>query len=70
MVNLSWDDWKIQIHCNNHEWVNIINSSEEKNPFYTSSKKFYLKDINKTSHWEGYSKLKPLYLENLIKENK
>ena len=31
-----------------------------KNPYCVSSKNLYLKDNNKTAHWVGNDKLKPL----------
>ena len=63
MENQSWHDWIFQIHWINIEWVITINCSEGKDYFCTSSNIFYLKDNNKTSHWVGNFKLKPLYLE-------
>ena len=67
MENQCWNDWKFKIHWNKLEWVNPRNCSELNNTLFVSSKKFYLKDNNKTSHWVGHSKLKPLYLEYFYK---
>ena len=52
------------MHCNKLDWVNPKIYSVGKNPFCVSSKRLYLKDNNKTSHWVGHSKLKTLYLED------
>ena len=60
MSNKSWNDWKFQIPLNNLEWVNPRNCSERNIPFCVYSKKFYLKDNDKTSNWIGYSKFNPL----------
>ena len=67
MVNQSWNDRKFQIHWKNVELVNPINRSEGKNLFCASSKKFYLKDNDKTSYQVGHSNLKPLGLEKILK---
>ena len=65
MENESWNEWIFKMNWNKIEWVNQRNISEGKNPFCVSSKKFHLKDNNKTSHWVGHSKLKILALEDL-----
>ena len=49
--------------------VNPINLSEGKNPFGNYYMKFYLKDNNKTSHWDGHLKQNPLYLEEYFTGN-
>ena len=59
MENQSWNDWRFQIKWNKLEWVNLRNSNKVNNPFCVSSKKFDLKDNDKTSHWVVHSKLKP-----------
>ena len=64
MANQSCNYWIFQIHWNKLELVNPRNNSEVKNCFCISSKRFYLKDNNKTSHWVGHSKLKTLYLKD------
>ena len=58
MANQSCNEWVFQIHWNKLELVNPRNNSEVKNFFCISSKRFYLKDNNKTPHWVGHSKLK------------
>ena len=67
MENQSWNDWIFQIHWNKLEWVNPKSLIEGKNPFCVSTKNVYLKDNSKTSHWVGYSKLKPLNLEEFYR---
>ena len=67
MENQSWNYWKFQIHWNKLEWVNSRSRIEVNNPFCVYSNKFCLKDNNKTVHWVGHSKLKPLYLEYFYK---
>ena len=57
MENQSWNYWKFQIHWNRLEWVNPRIFIEGDNPFYVSSKKFYLKDNNRTAHWVGHFKI-------------
>ena len=37
-----------------------------ENPFCVSSKRLCLKDNNKTDHWVGQSKLKPLDMEDFL----
>ena len=59
MTNKIWNDWKFQIYRNKLEWVNSKSRIEGKNQFCISSKKFCLKDINKTAHWVGHLKYKP-----------
>ena len=44
-----------------------MNRSEGRNTFRVSSNKLCLKDNDKTSHWVGNSKLKPLDLEAFYK---
>ena len=67
-ANQNWNYWKFQIHWNKLEWVNPRNHNEQKIPFSVSSKKFYLKDNNKTAHWVGHAKLKPLDIDYFSKE--
>ena len=69
MDNQNWNDWKFQINCNNREWVNPFSRNEVNNPFFVFSKDLYLKGNNKTAHWVGRSKLKPLDTEDSSKEN-
>ena len=64
MANKSCNYWKIQIHWNKFEWVNPISLIERNTNFCVSTKNFYLKDNDKTSHWVGHSRLKPLDLED------
>ena len=56
MENQSWNHWIFQIKWNKLEWVNLRNSNKVNNPFCVSSKKFDLKDNDKTSHWVGHPK--------------
>ena len=70
MANKSWNDWKFQIHGNKLEWVNTIICIGGNNLFCVSSKRFNLKDNNKTAHWVGHSKLKTLDLEDLFKRKR
>ena len=67
MVNQSWNSLKFQIYWNKLKWVNPRSHDEGNNPFCVSSKKFCLKDNNKTEHWVGHSKLKPMYIEYCFK---
>ena len=67
-ANQNWNDWKFQIHWNKLEWVNPRNRYEWKNPHRVYSKKFYLKDNNKTAHWVGHAKLKPPDMDDFSKE--
>ena len=53
MENDIWNDWKFQMHWNKLWWVNPTNCGEINNTFCVSSKEYYLKDDNKTSHWVG-----------------
>ena len=48
IADQSCNDWKFQIYWNKLQWVNPRSSIEGKSPFYVSSKKFCLKDNNKT----------------------
>ena len=50
------------------KWANKRSCIEWKNPFCVSSKRFCLKDNNKTAHWVGNSKLKPLESADSLKE--
>ena len=59
MENKNRNDWRFKIHWNNLEWFNPQNCSKENKTFCVSSKGFYLKDNDKTSHWVGHSKLPP-----------
>ena len=59
-TNQKWNDWKFQIHWNKLQWVNPRNCNKRKNLHCVSSKKFYMKDNNKTADWFGQAKLKPL----------
>ena len=68
MENQSSNDWKFQIHWNKLEWVNPRIRIEGNNPFCVSSKKFCLKYKDKTAHWVGNSKLKPLDTIYIFKE--
>ena len=43
-----------QIHWNTLEWFNPRIRSEGKDPFFVSSKKFYLKDNDNTSYWVSH----------------
>ena len=67
-ANHNWNDWRFQIHWNKIEWINPRNRNEQKNPFCLSSKKFYMKDNNKTAHWFGHAKFKPLDTDGFSKE--
>ena len=62
MLNQSCNDWEFQIHWNKLEWFNPRSFIKIKNNFWVSSRKFGLEDNNKTAHWVGHSKLKPLHL--------
>ena len=53
MENQNWNDRKFQIYWNKLEWGNPRSHNEQKNPFFVSSKKFCLKNNNKTAHWIG-----------------
>ena len=33
---------------------------QKNNPFYTSSEKCFLKDVNRDNHWVGHSVMKPV----------
>ena len=59
MENQSWDYCTFQIHWNKLEWLNPRNHIEQKKSICVSSKKC-LKDNDKTAHWFGHLKLKPL----------
>ena len=61
-ANQNCNDLKFQIHWNKLDWVNPRNIDKRKNPYCVSSKNFYLKDNNKTAHWVGHAKLKPLQI--------
>ena len=54
MSNNKWNEWIFRILG----WVNPGSRIEGKNPFFVSSKKFCLKDNNKTENWVGNSKIK------------
>ena len=60
MANQNCNEWKFQIHWNKFGWVNPIICIEQKTQFCVSFRKICLKDNNKTAHWFGYQKLKPL----------
>ena len=68
MKDQSWNDWRFQIHWNKLGWANPRSLIEGKNPFCVSSKKLCLKYNNRTEHWVGHQKLKPLYKEDFFKE--
>ena len=70
MANNFLNKWKFKIHWNKFEWVNPRNRNERKNPFCVSSNFFFLTDNNKTTHWVGNSKLKPLDKNDLFKRKK
>ena len=67
-ANQNWNNWKFQIHWNKLEWVNPIIFDEQNNPYCVTYKKFYMKDNNKTAHWFGHTKLKPLDTDDFFKE--
>ena len=68
MANQSWNEWKFQTYWNKFEWVNPRSRIEGNNPFFLPSKKFCYKDNDKNSYWVGHSKLRPLDLEDFLKE--
>ena len=69
MANQNWNGWKFQIHWDKLEWVNPRIRNEKK-PTLCAFQKFYLEDNNKTAHWVGHSRLKPLDKEYLSEEKK
>ena len=60
MKNENRNDWRFQIHWNKLKCINPRSRIEVNNIFCVFYKKLYLKDNNKTAHWIGNSKLKPL----------
>ena len=68
MADQNWDDWKFQIHWNKLEWVNTRSCIEGNNPFCVSPNKFIFKDNNKTAHWVGFQKLKPLDINIILRK--
>ena len=50
-ANKWWNDWKFQLHWNNLEWANPKTLIKRDKPYSASSKKFYLKKCDRTSHW-------------------
>ena len=67
-ANKYWNNWIFQIHWNKLGWVNPINCNEQKSQFCVSYKESYMKDNNKTAHWVGHAKLKPLDTDDFSKE--
>ena len=55
-----WNDWKFQIHWNILEWVDLKSTTKRVKPFSVSSKKFYINNNDRSSHFVGHSKLTPL----------
>ena len=58
--NMWWNDWKFQLHWNMLEWVNLKSTPKRDKPFSVSSNKFYINNIDRTSHFVGHSELGPL----------
>ena len=56
--NRWWNDWKIQLHWNNLEWVDPKSTPKRVKPFSVSSKRFYISKNDRTDHFVGHSRLK------------
>ena len=53
-----WNDRKFQLHWNDLEWVYLKTQEYNKNPFFSSNNKFYIKDINESCNFIGHPELK------------
>ena len=72
--NMWWNDSRFQLHWNMLEWVNPKSTTKRVKPFSVSSKKFYINNNDRTTHFVGHSKLTPLdcvdfYERKQINEN-
>ena len=68
--NRWWNDWKFKLHWNMLEWVDPKSTPKRVKPFSVSSKKFYIKNNDRTAHFVGHSKLKELDIDDFMKENR
>ena len=59
-VDDHWNNWKFQLHWNKLEWVYPKTRDRWKNPFYSSTRKFCIKDVNNSSRFVGHYKLEPI----------
>ena len=69
-ANRWWNDWKLQLHWNNLEWVDPKYIPKTVKPFSTSSKKCYISKSDRKAHFVGNSRLKELDIDDFIKENR
>ena len=58
---------KFQLHRNKLEWIYPRQQYDSKNQFCTSTFKYLIKDGNKSCHFVGNSKLKPIGYGALFK---
>ena len=59
-TNRWWNDWKFQLHWNMLEWVDPKSTPKRVKHFSVSSKTFYIDNNDRTAHFVGHYKLKPL----------
>ena len=68
--NSWWNGWKLQLHWNKIEWVDLKSTPKRVKPFSVSSKKFYMNKNDRTAHFVGRSKLKELYINDFYKKRR
>ena len=59
-TNNNWNDWRFQLYWDKLEGVDPKHQDHKKNPFCTLTYNFYIKDGNKSCHFFGDSRLKPI----------
>ena len=67
--NRWWNDQKFQLHWNMLEWVDPKSTPKRVKSFSVSSKKFYINNNDRTSHFVGHSKFTPLDIVEFYKKN-
>ena len=65
--NDNWNDWKVQLYWKNINWADQNEQDTRNNTLCSLNNKFYIEDGNKSCHYVGYSKLKPIYRGVLFK---